>query len=331
MELLTVFFKKGIAFSAIALLTFSTLTGCQSGSSKSIKSIGISQIVEHPALDSAREGFLEGLKSEGLVENVDFKISYENAQGDMSLATSIGHKFASEKKDLIFAISTPSAQGALNSTKDIPIVLTAVTDPVDAGLVKSLKSSGNNVTGTIDAPPLEEQLKLMRNIFPEKKIIGTIYNPSEKNSEIQISNLESLAPKYGFKINKIGINSVNDISLAVNSLLDKSEIIYTPLDNTVASSLPIIVNAANSKKIPIFGSEEAHVKAGATITLGIDYFELGKKSGKMASLILSGKKSPSEIPIEGLDSYSIVWNSTSADLIGTTLPKNLNLDVKVVK
>ena len=195
--------------------------------------IRISQFVEHPALDGARQGFIDGLKEAGFEEGKNVDILLENAQADFPTTQTIANKLITENVDLILAIATPSAQSAANATKDIPILITAVTDPVEAGLVKSLEKSETNVTGTTDMNPVHEQLELLKEILPQSKNVGVIYNAAEPNSVIQVDIAKEAAENMGLTILEATVANSGDVNQAVQSLAGKVDAIYTPAANTV--------------------------------------------------------------------------------------------------
>lgn len=323
-----------IAFGTLFLST-SILTGCAStsanstGSSKKVKNIGISQLVEHPALDASRKGFIEGLNSKGFKENENVKIEYQNAQGDIPTAQTISNNFVSNKKDLILAIATPAAQAAYNSTKDIPILVTAVTDPVKSGLVKSINKPESNVTGTSDALPMDKQFELIKKLVPNCKKIGVLYNTSEANSEFQIKAAKEQAEKLNFQLVTVGVTSSNDLSQALNSLLSNIDVLYTPTDNLIASSMSMISSKCIEKKIPVIGAEKAHVDGGALATEGIDYYKLGFQTGVMAAEILNGKK-PQDMPIQTLKETKLVINENTAKKLNLTIPNDLMSKAEIV-
>lgn len=265
--------------------------------------IGISQIVEHQALDAAREGFTRALKENGYEKA---KIDYQNAQGDFGTAQMIGQSFTQGKKDLIFAISTPSAQAAYNVTKEIPIVITAVTDPKIAGL------TGENITGTSDMMPAYEQLKVAKDILPNIKKVGILYNISEQNSQVQVDNAKIEAKKLGLEIVEIGVNNINDIASGIDNLLGKVDVLYVPTDNLVVSATPLVLDRANKANVPVIGCIEDQVKQGALITKTIDYEKLGYQTGEIAIEILKGKE-PNQMPIETIKEMELIVNKKMAD------------------
>ncbi|WP_410207648.1 ABC transporter substrate-binding protein [Fusobacterium sp.] len=281
------------------------------GAEKKFK-IGISQFAEHPALDQVRKGFEDELKAEG----VDAEFIYKNAQGDTGVAGLIAQKFVSDKVDLIFGIATISAQTAKQATDEIPVLFSAVTDPVYSQLVDSMNSVGGNVTGTTDATPMDKQLALFKDLNPEIKKIGIIYNTSESNSEIQVEQAIKEADKLGLEIVPVGVNNINDIPQAMNSLAKKSDAFYGITDNIVASSIGLIAKTVNSKKIVSIGAEEAHVRGGLLMTNGLSYYELGKQTGAMAKKILVDDVKPSQMPVETSKTTAKVVNEKTMKKIG---------------
>lgn len=332
--------KKISMLLSVAVLVGS-LVGCSN--SKTSKSgedakgdtlkIGITQVVEHEALDSSRKGFIKALEDNDYIDGKNIKIDYQNAQGDIPTTQTIAEKFTSDNVDLILAIATPSAQAAYNATqkanKDIPIVITAVTDPIKAGIVKSMEKPETNVTGTSDAAPMDAQFELIKKIIPSSKNIGIVYNTSEVNSEVQVEQAKSKATKYGFKIIEQGITSENEIPQALDSILGKIDLLFVIKDNMVASAMPTVTNKCFAKNIPVIGSESAHVKAGAVATEGIDYYKLGYETGVKAVQILKGKK-PSEIPVETQKESSIIINKDAAEKLKITIPKEISSKAEII-
>lgn len=256
--------------------------------------IGISQFAEHPALDAVRKGFEDELKELGVKVNIDYK----NSQGDTGTTGMIAQKFVADKKDLIFAIATPSAQAAKQATDDIPILFSAVTDPVSAQLVNSNEKVGGNITGTSDAAPIEKQLALFKELNPKVKKVAIIYNTSEANSEVQINTAKKVSKKLDIEIIPVGVNNINDIPQAVNSVIRKVDGFYTITDNIVASAINLISKAAIKNKKITIGAEEAHVQGGILMTDGLSYYELGRQTGAMAKKILVDKVAVQDIPVE---------------------------------
>jgi putative ABC transport system substrate-binding protein len=282
--------------------------------------IGISQFVEHPALDAARDGFIDGLREAGFEEGKNIEIILENAQADFPTTQTIANNLVSENVDLILAIATPSAQSAANATKDIPILITAVTDPVEAGLAKSLEKPGTNVTGTTDMNPVKEQIELLKEILPDAQNIGIIYNAGEPNSVIQVNIAKKAAEDIGLQVLEATVASSSEVNQAIQSLAGRVDAIYTPTDNTVASAISAIVMAANDAKIPIIGAERGHVDGGALASLGIDYYLLGKQTGHVAARVLNGEN-PADTPIEGSKDLKLIINKKSAEILDLDIPE----------
>lgn len=287
--------------------------------------IGIGQFAEHKSLDNCKEGFLEGLKEAGYTEGDNLEVDFENAQADMGTAQQIADNFVAKKVNLICAIATPMAQSAFAAAKaaNIPVIFTAVTDPVKAELAKEDKSPNGEITGTSDKLAVKEQLNMIRTILPNAKKIGIMYSTSEVNSVSAIEEYKKLAPEYNFEIVESGIATSADIPLAADALVGKVDCISNLTDNTVVSSLPVILDKAAAKKIPVFGSEVEQVKIGCLAAMGIDYLELGKQTGAMAAKVLSGEKKASEINFETISEYSFYGNTAVASNLGVTLPSDL--------
>lgn len=326
--------KKLISSLIILFLVAAFLTGCgksatSSSTGKKVYKIGITQIVEHPALDAAKKGFIDALSAKGFKDGTNIKIDFQNAQGDMPTAQTIAKNFASDKKDLILAIATPSAQAAYNATKDIPILITAVTDPQASGLVKSWDKPQTNVTGTSDATPVEKQFELLKKLLPAAKKVGIIYNTSEANSQIQVNKAKSIAKNYGLEIVESGITSTNDIPQTLGILLKKVDVLYTPTDNMIASSISIIISKCMQDKIPLISGEDSPVKQGALATEGIDYYKLGYETGLMAVDVLNGKK-PSDMAIQTLKDTKLIINKDTAQKLGISIPDDLKSRAELV-
>lgn len=285
--------------------------------------IGITQISEHPALDSARQGFVDALADEGFVDGKNIAINFKSAQGDMPTTTTIAEGFAADKVDLVLAIATPSAQAAANVISDIPVLFTAVTDPVDAGLVDSLEKPGGNVTGTHDLNPIGDQLGLLLEIVPDAKTVGVIFNSAEDNSLVQIEILETLAPGMGLSIEKAPVTATGEVATAAESLVDKIDAYYIPTDNTVVDAIASVIKVAEEHKIPLIAAEDNSVAEGALATVGIDYYKLGYQTGQMAVRILRGEAETATMPVEGQNEYAYVVNLTAAKNMNVELPQAL--------
>ena len=307
-----------------------TLTGCANSKVKSSEKtdkkvrIGISQIAVHSALDDVRNSFKDELKSQG----VDADFIEENAQGDITNANLIAQKFVQENVDLILAIGTPSAQSAKTATSDIPIIFSAVTDPVKAELVnakrfdningktndKTVQVNDKNISGTTDATPIKKQLELFKTIDKNIKTVGIVYNTAEINSVIQVEQATAIAKELGIQIIAKGITNINEMSQAVDSLVDKVQGIYTITDNLIANAIKTVAEKANEHKIITVGSEKAHVDGGILVTDGISYKELGRQSAKMAKQVLDGVDI-STLKVENATTTKQVINEDTANLL----------------
>lgn len=284
--------------------------------------VGIIQIVVHDALDASRNGFLDALKENSYVEGKNLEVDYKNAQDDKQMAQTIATGFKNDKKDLIFAIATPSAQAAYNATKEIPIVITAVTDPVDAGIAQSMEKSGTNVTGTSDDVPIAPQLDLIKKVLPDTKTVGVIYNTSEPNSVLQVRRLKDAAAKVGLAVEEVGVTNVNEVNQVLPVLLAKIDVLYVPTDNTVASAYALVNKLALDSKVPVFSAEEAGVTSGSLMSAGIDYYQLGKEAGLKAVEVLKGAK-PTDVPITTIAEPTIAVNTKTAAALGITIPEDI--------
>ena len=287
--------------------------------------IGIEQFAEHGSLDNCREGFLEGLKEEGIEEGKNLTVEYKNAAADMGTCGQISDGFAADKVDLMVGIATPSAQSLYNAAMDagIPVIYTAVTDPLAAELADDEGNPVGEITGTSDKLPVKQQLEMIRQMLPEAETIGIMYTTSEVNSEAAVKEYEELAGEYDFKIETAGIATTADIPLAAQSLLEKVDCMTNLTDNTVVSSLPTILEMANEKKIPVFGSEIEQVKLGCLAAEGLDYIELGKQTGKMAAQVLKGEKKASELPFETIEEASLYVNTAAAEKLEIEIPEEM--------
>ena len=326
--------RKVMAVILTAAMTTAMAAGCSgtsgssdsSGSGEDSYTIGISQFAEHGSLDNCREGFLQGLENEGIVEGETLTVEYQNAAADMGTASQISDAFVSDKVDLICAIATPTAQSAYNAAmdSDIPVVYTAVTDPVAAELADEDGNPVGNVTGTSDELPIKEQLEMIRQMLPDAEKVGIMYTTSEANSISALETYKELAGDYGFEIVESGISTTADISLAADDLISQVDCITNLTDNTVVASLPTILEKANEKGIPVFGSEIEQVRIGCLAAEGLDYVALGEQIGEMAAKILKGEAEASEMPYETITEPGFYVNMKVAENLGITVPDELS-------
>ena len=286
--------------------------------------IGIGQFAEHGSLDNCRNGFIEGMASEGFIENENTIYVYDNAQTDGSAAALIFNKYLTQKVDLAMAIATPMAQTAFSicDRASVPVIYTAVSDPIAAGLADENGMPVGNVTGTSDKIPADAQLKLITDMLPNTKNIGILYTTSEVNSISAIEDYKTAAEKYNVNIIVQSIDQGSDMPLAVDTLLPKVDVITNILDNTVVANMPVLIEKATEKNIPVFGSEIEQVHKGCIAAMGLDYIELGKQTGRMAAKILKGEAKASDMKFEVIENASLYINSKVIDNLGLEINKS---------
>ena len=285
--------------------------------------IGIIQLVEHDALDKAREGFIDDLKENGFVDGENIIIDYQNAQADQSNLKTISQRFVQNDDDLILAIATGAAQSVVAETSDIPILGTAITDYEAAQLVESNDAPGGNVSGTTDLTPVEKQVELLKEMMPDVKTLGVLYNSSEVNSEIQAQMAQEAAEKEGIECKTATVTNTNDIAQVMESIAGDVDAIYIPTDNTFASAMATVSKIAEEYKLPTICGEQGMVESGGLATVGIDYYKLGKQTGEMAVKILKDGANVAEMPIESLDDTNICLNIDIAEAIGYEFPQSV--------
>ncbi len=291
--------------------------------------IGILQYVEHAALDSASEGFKQALKENGY-ENVT--IDYKNASGDNATLQLMAEQFAAGDYDVLLGVATPAVQALLTAVSDKPILGTAVTDYVSAGLVASNEAPGANLSGTSDMNPVDKQIDLLMQLVPDAKTIGVLYTSSEVNSEIQAKLAEEEAARYNLAVVTKTISAVGEVQQAVESLIGQVDALYIPTDNICASAMAVIASVANPAKLPVIVGEENMCNEGGLATIGLNYTKLGYQTGMMAVRILKDGADPAEMPIEGLGDADVYLNQVTADEVGITFPQELiDAAVNIVK
>jgi putative ABC transport system substrate-binding protein len=304
---------------AALLLPYAT----QAAESDRTYTIGITQIVTHPALDANRKGFIDQLEKEGFVRGEDVRYDIRNAEGDMSLAASIAQKFVSRKVDLILSIATPTSQACVNAVqgKDIPVVFGSVTDPVSAGLVESWDSPGGNVTGVSDWADVGAQVELITDIISGVESLGVVYNAGETNSKVQVEELGKVAPEHGIdRIVKSSVATSADVMTAAQSLMGRVDAVWVPTDNTVVSAFEAVVKVCEDNDVPLFAADTATVERGAIGTPGIDYYLLGREDGKLAARILRGED-PGQIPVQRMEMTELYLNPAAAERMGVSIPE----------
>lgn len=258
-------------------------------SSAEIK-IGITQFLSHPTLEKVRSGIIQGLKEKGLVEGKNLSISYKNANGNISLASQVAKQFSSQQLNLVIAITTPSAQTVKKALKgSIPLVFATVTDPLEAGLVKNLDNPRNNITGTSNPIIFKQQLEYLKLIMPRLKKLGVIINYSEDNSVTLLKKLEEIAPRLGIELVISSVTNTSDVPMVMKKLITKIEGLFLLQDNTVASSLNLVLKTAMQNNIPVFSTYIEAVERGALAGLAYDEFAIGKQTGKLAAKVIHNK------------------------------------------
>ena len=335
--------SKKFAAAALAVLVSGVLGACSTAGSASsqavssndsdvssvssesaAKSIGVLQYAVNPSLDNCYTGFIKGLEESGYVEGENLTVQKLNAQADANNAKTMAKTMVEKKYDLVMGIATPAAMALYGAAKqaDIPTVFTAVSDPVAAGVVKSLEKPDVNCTGSADVLPLESQIKMIRAFLPDAKKIGVLHTTSEPNSTSSLKKLQSLAPQYGFEIVDIGVTGSSDVEPAVKTLIAKGvDCINNFTDNNVVNHLPGLLQAANEANIPIFGSEVEQVKDGCLASVSIDFIALGEETGKMAAKILDGTAKAADMPVYTVDAGKPVYNEKVMEQLGLSLPE----------
>jgi len=327
--------SRARTLAGIAAVATLALTACSdtssdtdndaAGDSGESYSIGINQLVQHPALDAAAEGFKEAFEEAG----VDVEFDEQNANGEQATALTISQQFAGADLDMVLAVATPAAQATAQNITDIPVVFTAVTDAESAELVESNDAPGGNVTGTSDAAPIEDQLDLLKEIVPDAQSIGIVYASGEVNSQVQVDAVQEAAGPRDLEVVTQTVTTANDIQQAVEALGDV-DAIYVPTDNMVVSGIASLVQVAEQKQIPVIAAEAGTVEGGAIATLGIDYTELGRQTGEMALRILRDGEDPATMPVETATEFTYVINEDAAERQGVTIPENILSEAETV-
>jgi len=311
--------KRGMVLLLAGLMV---LIGALSGfGAEKVVKFGISQIVEHPALDATRKGFIDQLEEQGYKSGSKAEYLYKNAQNNRAVSGQIARHLVGEKVDLILAISTPSAQDAAAATQEIPILFAAVTDPVAARLAKSLEQPGGNVSGTTDRSPVARQLAVIREIVSKAKTIGTIFNSGEVNSVASVKDIKAEAAKLGMTVVEAPATSSSAVKMAAESLVGRVDVIHIPTDNTVVLALESVIKVCQDNKIPLFAADVESVGRGAIAALAVDYYKLGRQTGAMAARIIEGTVRVSELPVEFQKELLLHINPKQAKKMGVDLPE----------
>ena len=319
--------KRTLALLMASALMLS-LAGCSqtggsssSGEAETLR-IGIIQPMEHESLDAAREGFVQALADHGYIDGDTIVLDYQNAQGDSSALLTISQRFVGDDCDLVLAIGTGAAQSIASQTSEIPVLITAVTDPVDAGLVQSSEAPGTNVTGTNDMNPIREQLELIPEILPDAQTVGLLYTSSEDNSILQIEEAKAILEEMNLDYVEQTVTGSNDVQQAVQSIVTRCDAIYIPTDNTFASAMPLVGSVVMESGTPVICGATGMVEAGGLITLGLNYYNLGYQTGEMAVQVLEGED-PASMPVQSQNQYDYVVNEEMLSALGMELPQSL--------
>ncbi|MBT3360137.1 MAG: ABC transporter substrate-binding protein [Rhodospirillales bacterium] len=313
--------------TAAALTAICVTTGALAAD----KFVAITQIVEHPALDACRKGVKDVLAENGFVEGKNLKWAYQSAQGNVATAAQIAKKFVGDGPDVIVAIATPSAQTVVASTKTIPVVFSAVTDPVAAKLVSNWENPGKNVTGTSDMAPIDKHIALIKRITPNVKKLGVLFNPGEVNSVSSLDAVKKAAPALGIEVFEGAAPKSSEVLAAARALVGKVDAFYVPTDNTVVSAFEAVVKVGIDAQLPVYAADTDSVPRGAIAALGFNYYEVGRQTGEMVLSILKGKAAGS-IPVSGVKKMDLFLNVKSAAKMGVTIPDAVISEAtKVVK
>lgn len=319
--------KKWMKYTAAAVLAVAALgcVGC-GGTEKAAssdggkKNIAIVQIMQHGSLDASNKGFLDALAENGYGPD-KINVDQQNAQGDQSNLKSITSRFKTAQPDLICAIGTPAAQSVANEIANVPIVGIAITDYVQAKLVKSNEAPGTNVTGASDMNPATAQIDLAMKILPNAKTVGLMYCSSEVNSEIQANEMKAYAESLGLNVETRTISSVNDIQQAAESMVNDVDFIYVPTDNVIASSIPTLVKVTDGAKVPVFVGADSMARDGALGSISVDFYKTGIQAGDMAADILEGKGKSQDMPVQDPADLTVIINKTNASILGIEIPE----------
>ncbi len=311
--------------AGVVMLAAATLT--QADDHQTV--VAITQIVEHPALDAAYQGVKDELAAQGYTEGENLKVMHESAQGNQAIASQIARKFVGESPDVIVAIATPSAQTVAAAARNIPVVFSAVTDPVAAKLVQSWEKPGANITGVSDMLPIDKHLDMLLRVMPDAKRIGTVYNPGEANAVALVEMIEERLKERGLELVKGAATKTSEVLGAARSLVGKADAIYLTTDNTVISAAEAVVSVGERAKIPVFAADTATVERGAVAALGFDYYNHGRQTGKMVVRILEGADTAT-MPVETMEELDLFVNPAAAERMGITLSDDLIQEAKKV-
>lgn len=302
-------------------LIYSSMNKPEAKNEKKVAKVGVLQFVSHPSLDLIYKGIQDGLAEEGYKDD-QLKIDFMNSEGDQSKVATMSKQLVANGNDLVVGIATPAAQGLASATKDLPVIMAAITDPIGANLVKDLKKPGGNITGVSDHNPAQQQVELIKALTPNVKTIGALYSSSEDNSKTQVEEFKAYAEKAGLTVETFAVPSTNEIVSTVNVMTSKVDAIWVPIDNTIASAFSTLVSSNQSAKKPIYPSATAMVEAGGLASVVVDQHDLGVATGKMIAQVLKGAK-PADTPVNVFSTGKSVINKKLAQELGITIPESV--------
>lgn len=324
--------KKILALSAAVLMGITALSSCKTEEKSDLKQIGVVQITEHESLDTVRDSFTAKMKELGFVDGENCKIDYQSAQNEVVNNKPIVDKFKGDKKDIIIAIGTSTAQAAAAVSDTIPVVFAAITDPIAAQLVETLENPGKNVTGTSDALAVKENVDFALRLTPDIKTVGIIYNSGEVNSASSVKDFKEYFASKNLTVVEKAVTNSGEVPQAAQSLASEVDAIFTPNDNTIASTIQSVADAALSAKIPLYPGADSMVNGGGLAMVGADYKMIGEGTAEIAAQILNGEKEAKDIPVMVFNKdLNIYVNTTTAEKLGITLPEDVLSNEKLVK
>jgi putative ABC transport system substrate-binding protein len=286
-------------------------------------SIGLLQYTAHPSLDAIADGIIDTLAQNGYVNGDTVTLDFQNAQGDQSNLSSISNRFVANDANLMIGIATPAALSLANASSEIPIILGAITDPENVGLVESNEYPGGNITGVSDMTPIAQQLELIRELQPEADTLGIIYSSSEDNSILQGAMAEETAKNYGFEVVTRTVSSTNDVAQVSKQLVTEVDAIWTPNDNVIASAFPSLIENSNAARIPVYPAVDMMVAQGGLATLGLNQYEIGVETGKMVVQLIEGEIATASEPIRQAEKTDLIINYEAANLLDIPIPDSL--------
>jgi len=294
-----------------------------------VRTVAITQIVEHPALEAVYQGVKDELAAQGFKEGENLKGMHKSAQGNSAIASQIARKFVGDSPDVIVAIATPSAQTVAAAARNVPVIFSAVTDPVGAKLVPALEASGTNISGVSDMLPIDKHLDMLLRVMPDAKRIGTVYNPGEANAVSLVNLLEERLAARDLELVKAAATKTSEVLGASRSLVGEVDAIYLTTDNTVISAVEAVISVGERASIPVFAADTATVSRGAVAALGFNYYNHGRQTGAMVARVLNGNK-PGDMPVETMDTLDLFVNPAAPERMGITLSDDLSQDAKEV-